>query len=389
MSLRFINATVLKDNELQDRSISIEDGCISKGPFTAVDMSGYFILPGIIDLHGDAFERHIAPRPKAPFDIRSALRGVDVELAANGVTTAWMAHSWSWEGGRRSPEHAIKFASALRAYRKNAKTNMRIQLRCETHTTETYDDLIACLEEFKIDYVIFNNHLPEAQDIIARDLDAFGAWAAQVGKTSDEHLACIRTAEAQEPLVHDHLVRLSSTFDEMNIRYGSHDDASSDMREYYALLGAKICEFPTTLEAAKTAKQISNPVLMGAPNIVRGGSQSGNISAIDLVRADLCDALVSDYYYPALSQAAISLWQTGELSFPKAWNLISKNPASIMGKASIGSLDYGMHGDLVIMNKETLQIEATMCGGRIAYAAGEAANRLFEAPSPKLSFAAE
>jgi alpha-D-ribose 1-methylphosphonate 5-triphosphate diphosphatase len=352
-------------------------------------LGGYFILPGIIDLHGDAFERHIAPRPKAPFDIRSALRGVDVELAANGVTTAWMAHSWSWEGGRRSPEHAIKFASALRAYRKNAKTNMRIQLRCETHTTETYDDLIACLEEFKIDYVIFNNHLPEAQDIIARDLDAFGAWAAQVGKTSDEHLACIRTAEAQEPLVHDHLVRLSSTFDEMNIRYGSHDDASSDMREYYALLGAKICEFPTTLEAAKTAKQISNPVLMGAPNIVRGGSQSGNISAIDLVRADLCDALVSDYYYPALSQAAISLWQTGELSFPKAWNLISKNPASIMGKASIGSLDYGMHADLVIMNKETLQIEATMCGGQIAYAAGEAANRLFEAPIPKLSFAAE
>ena len=74
MSLRFINATILKDNELQDRSLSIEDGCISKGPLTAVDMDGYFILPGIIDLHGDAFERHIAPRPKAPFDIRSALR---------------------------------------------------------------------------------------------------------------------------------------------------------------------------------------------------------------------------------------------------------------------------------------------------------------------------
>lgn len=263
MSLRFINATILKDNELQDRSLTIEDGCISTSSFTAVDMDGYFILPGIIDLHGDAFERHIAPRPKAPFDIRSALRGVDVELAANGVTTAWMAHSWSWEGGRRSPGHAIKFASALRAYRKNAKTNMRIQLRCETHTTETYDELIACLEEFKIDYVIFNNHLPEAQDIIARDLDAFGAWAAQVGKTSDEHLACIRTAEAQESLVHDHLVSLSSAFDDMNIRYGSHDDASSDMREYYALLGAKICEFPTTLEAAKTAKQMNNPVLMG------------------------------------------------------------------------------------------------------------------------------
>ena len=78
MSLRFINATILKDNELQDRSLSIEDGCISTSSFTPVDMDGYFVLPGIIDLHGDAFERHIAPRPKAPFDIRSALRGVDV-----------------------------------------------------------------------------------------------------------------------------------------------------------------------------------------------------------------------------------------------------------------------------------------------------------------------
>lgn len=389
MSIRFVNATTLRENELQNRSVAVEDGCISKGPHPEVDLDGYYVLPGIIDLHGDAFERHIAPRPRAPFDIRSALRGVDVELAANGVTTAWMAHSWSWEGGRRSPEHAMKFASALRAYRKDARTNMRIQLRCETHTTETYDDLLKCLEDFKIDYVIFNNHLPEAQDIIAEDMDAFGAWAAQVGKTSDEHLAFVRAAEAQEAQVHDHLVRLSSAFDDMKIRYGSHDDATSDTREYYALLGAKICEFPTTVDAAKTAKQINNPVLMGAPNIVRGGSQSGNISAIDLVRADLCDALVSDYYYPALSQAAIQLWQTGELSFAKAWNLISKNPASIMGKASIGSIDYGMRADLVIMNKETMQIEATLCGGRIAYASGEAANRLFQAPIAKATVAAE
>lgn len=389
MSIRFVNATTLRENELQNRSVAVEDGCISKGPHPEVDLDGYYVLPGIIDLHGDAFERHIAPRPRAPFDIRSALRGVDVELAANGVTTAWMAHSWSWEGGRRSPKHAMKFASALRAYRKDARTNMRIQLRCETHTTETYDDLLKCLEEFKIDYVIFNNHLPEAQDIIAEDMDAFGAWAAQVGKTSDEHLACVRAAEAQEAQVHDHLVRLSSAFDDMKIRYGSHDDATSDTREYYALLGAKICEFPTTVDAAKTAKQINNPVLMGAPNIVRGGSQSGNISAIDLVRADLCDALVSDYYYPALSQAAIQLWQTGELSFAKAWNLISKNPASIMGKASIGSIEYGMRADLVIMNKETMQIEATLCGGHIAYASGEAANRLFQAPIAKATVAAE
>ena len=92
-SLRLTGATVLRDGALQSRSVAIEDGRISKGPLPEVDLSGYYILPGIIDLHGDAFERHLAPRPSAPFPIRTALRATDRDAAANGITTAWMAHS--------------------------------------------------------------------------------------------------------------------------------------------------------------------------------------------------------------------------------------------------------------------------------------------------------
>ena len=115
--LRLTGATVLRDGELQDRSVVIEQGRISKGPKLAVDLSGYYVLPGIIDLHGDAFERHIAPRPSAPFPIETGLRSTDREAAANGVTTAWLAQSWSWEGGMRSPNFAEKVLAALHSYR--------------------------------------------------------------------------------------------------------------------------------------------------------------------------------------------------------------------------------------------------------------------------------
>jgi len=93
--LRLTGATVLRDGEMQDRSVVIEQGRITKGPRPAVDLSGYYILPGIIDLHGDAFERHISPRPSAPFPIATGLLNTDREAAANGVTTAWLAQSWS------------------------------------------------------------------------------------------------------------------------------------------------------------------------------------------------------------------------------------------------------------------------------------------------------
>ena len=104
LSLRFTGASVLRDGEMQDRSLVIQNGYISKGPLPEVNLAGYYLLPGIVDLHGDAFERHIAPRPSAPFPMETGLRATDRDAAANGVTTAYLAQSWSWEGGPRGPK---------------------------------------------------------------------------------------------------------------------------------------------------------------------------------------------------------------------------------------------------------------------------------------------
>ncbi|MBV6638214.1 MAG: alkylphosphonate utilization protein, partial [Mameliella sp.] len=182
-SLRLTGATVLRDGVLQSRSVAIEDGRISKGPLPEVDLNGYYILPGIIDLHGDAFERHLAPRPSAPFPIRTALRATDRDAAANGITTAWMAHSWSWEGGARGPDHAEAFLKALDDYADEALTDLRVQIRCETHTVDTADRLLAAVRRHRIDYVVFNNHLDEAIQLAEIDPARLALWARQAGRS--------------------------------------------------------------------------------------------------------------------------------------------------------------------------------------------------------------
>ena len=374
-ALRLTSATVLRDGALQRRSVAIEDGRISKGPLPEVDLTGYYVLPGIIDLHGDAFERHLAPRPSASFPIPSALRATDRDAAANGVTTAWMAHSWSWEGGSRGPDHAEAFLAALEAYSSEALTDLRVQIRCETHTVDTIDRLLAAIRRYRVDYVVFNNHLPEALLLAQTDPARLSHWAAGAGRSAEAHLDRVHLAEAQRRHVPRYLCRLAEAFDTLGVTYGSHDDGDGETREYFSQIGAKVCEFPTRRAAAALARAVGDPILMGAPNVVRGGSQSGNIAAQRLIEDRLCDALVSDYYYPALLQAAFFLVKEEVLDLPRAWAMISSRPAEILRLPDRGVIDYGRRADLVVVNARTHAIEATICAGRITHLVGEAAQR--------------
>lgn len=388
-ALRFTGATILRDGEMQSRSLAISEGRITRGPLPEVDLSGYMILPGIIDLHGDAFERHTAPRPSAPFPPEIGLRATDREAAANGITTAWLAQSWSWEGGKRGPDYAIAMMQALRDYRPHALTDLRLQIRCETHTVDTAERMLSAIETYGIDYVVFNNHLDQADYMAAHRPEDLHAWAKSANRSVDEHLAIIKKAHLQRTQVPRYLCRLADRFDDLGVIYGSHDDPDGETRETYSMIGAKICEFPTSRSAAALARAVGDPVLMGAPNMVRGGSQSGNIAAEDLIRMGLCDALVSDYYYPALHLAAFRLADLGILSLPLAWAMISETPARILRLPDRGHLTPGRRADLVVINGETRAVEATICGGRITHLAGEAAHRLAFATMGTTALAAE
>ncbi|MDO6588092.1 alpha-D-ribose 1-methylphosphonate 5-triphosphate diphosphatase [Salipiger sp. 1_MG-2023] len=384
--LRLTGAAILRDGALQKRSLVIENGLITKGPLPEVDMSGYLLLPGIIDLHGDAFERHIAPRPSARMPIRSGLRWAAREAAAHGVTTAWLAQCWSWEGGLRAPEFAEQVMEALNAERTRALIDLRIQIRCETHLPDTRQRLLTAIRRYGIDYVVFNNHLPEALELAASQPHKLGQWASTNNCTPPEFLSLLNAAQARSREVPRHLCALAESFDEWGVRYGSHDDPDAETREYYRIIGARIAEFPTSASAAKLARACNDPVLMGAPNVVRGGSQSGGVSALHLISRGLCDALVSDYHYPCLAEAAWVLVDKGVRDLPQAWDMISRVPAEIMGLADRGRLDHGMRADFVVINEATREIEATVSGGRLAYLAGEAGARLVGAMAgPRLA----
>ncbi len=386
--LRLIGAEILRDGEMQRRSVALADGRITRGPLPEVDLSGYLILPGIVDLHGDAFERHLFPRPKAAFPMASALATTDREAAAQGVTTAFLAQGWSWEGGHRSPEAALVLLEAVQAYRPRALIDLRVQLRAETHLVEAQDALVAAVRQHRVGLVVFNDHLDEGIEMRRASPAAFAQWAYKLGRPPEELLTAIERAARRSPEVPRHLCALAEAFDDLGVAYGSHDDPDGETRERYSMIGARIAEFPTTRRAAAAAKAMMNPVLMGAPNVVRGGSQAGNVAAETLVAEGLCDALVSDYHYPALPLAVWTLVDRGLASLPQAWAMVSTNPAEILRLPDRGRIEPGLRADLVIVNAATRAVEATISGGRLAYLAGEAGRRFLAQPQA-LRMAAE
>ncbi|MEI4485726.1 alpha-D-ribose 1-methylphosphonate 5-triphosphate diphosphatase [Frigidibacter sp. MR17.14] len=378
--LRLTGAEILRDGVMQRRSLALEGGRITRGPLPEVDMTGFYLLPGIIDLHGDAFERHITPRPSASFDIVQGLASADREAAANGVTTAFLAQGWSWEGGPRGPEACEHLLAALDALRPTQLTDLRVQIRAETHMVGSADRLIAAVEKHRVGYVVFNNHLAQAVEMQADRPGDFAVWAQKLGRSPEAHGRAVSAASARAREVPRHLCRLAEAFDRLGVVYGSHDDPDGDTREHYSMIGARIAEFPTGRTAAAAAKAMNDPVLMGAPNVVRGGSQAGNIAATDLIEVGLCDALVSDYYYPALAQAAWALVDRGLKTLPEAWAMISARPAEILRMPDRGRLDHGRRADVTVVNAETRAVEATICGGRLTWLAGEAGARFLAQP---------
>jgi alpha-D-ribose 1-methylphosphonate 5-triphosphate diphosphatase len=374
--IRLVNARALINGTVQDQPVTIRDGHIDQGPGRELDLSGYLLLPGIIDLHGDGFERHLSPRPTAPFDKVRGLSSVAGELAANGITTAWLAQSWSWEGGFRSGAAATALMLALDQARGDLLGDLRVQIRLETHVIDQHDAILAAIRAYGVDFVVFNNHLPEAVEMAETRPHRFASWAAQTSRTAGEMLAIVRAAEAQEADVPGALQTIARQLKALGVIMGSHDDATVETRAFYRGMGATICEFPVTQDAARSAHAAGEPVLMGAPNVVRGGSQTGNIAAAGLVADGLVDALMSDYYYPALHQAAWALVDAGTCDLPTAWAMISEAPARIMGLTDRGRLAEGMRADVVAVNAATRRVEMTISAGRVAHLSGELARRL-------------
>lgn len=375
IDLMLKGAEVLGPEGFEQQPLGIVGGKIDDADGARVlDLSGYRILPGMIDLHGDGFERHLAPRRGAMKNLGDGLVSVDAELAANGITTAVLAQFWSWEGGMRSPEFARRFLEALAAT-EGLHTDMLVQLRFESHLLEDYTAFEAAVAEFDVPYVVFNDHLPHVALAKGKKPPRLTGQALKSGRSPEAHLALLQALHAVTESVPEAVARLAARLTNKGVKLGSHDDDSAATREVWRGCGLFISEFPETMEAAEAAKAAGDPVVMGAPNVVRGGSHSGKVSAADMVAAGLVDGLASDYHYPAPRQAVLRLVEDGVCDFSEAWALVSAKPAAVLGLDDRGTLEMGKRADLVIVDVESGRIGATLVGGQVSFMAGEVAAR--------------
>lgn len=375
-NLKLTGAQVLGPDGMQAMPLSFRDGYIlDTSERHEIDLTGYIVLPGIIDLHGDGFERHLAPRRGAMKQMAEGLIAVEAELAANGITTAVLAQFVSWEGGVRGLEFADQVFQAIRDTAPSLVTDLRAQLRFETHLLDIYKDIPALVDEWGVGHVVFNDHLPHDRLSQGRQPPRMVGQALKAGRNPEAHFKFLMDMHARGPDVPAALDTLCAELLARNIQMGSHDDATLATRTQWHDRQVHVAEFPETLEAAEAAHALGDKIVLGAPNVVRGGSHKGNVSAFDLISFGLCDAIASDYHYPSPRRAALMLEQTGVASWEDAWHLVSAGPAAVLGLTDRGTLSPSMRADMVILDRQTRRVAATLVKGEFSYLSGEIARR--------------
>jgi alpha-D-ribose 1-methylphosphonate 5-triphosphate diphosphatase len=375
MILHIHNGRILrKDVMLAEGALTIERGIVtaigSPAPRGALslDARGMLVLPGIVDLHGDAFERQLMPRPGVAIDPHVALLDTDRQLLANGITTAYHAMTWSWEPGLRSRETGTAFVAALTAARPALGCDTRFHLRHETYNLDGEQAVVDWLAAGHIDLLAINDHTPGMAAKVDRGV-SLAATAERAGLSLAAFSALLAAVVGRKPAVANSIGRICGAAAAQGVPMASHDDASAATRDAYGALGCTICEFPQTVETARHARATGASVVMGAPNVLRGGSHIGLVGAADLVARGLCDILCSDYYYPALLGAPFRLAHDGVCDLADAWRLVSANPAAAAGLDDRGALEPGARADVVLIDDSAgaPRVAATFVAGEPAF----------------------
>jgi alpha-D-ribose 1-methylphosphonate 5-triphosphate diphosphatase len=336
-----------------------------------IDAGGLLVLPGIVDLHGDAFERQMMPRPGVDFPIDVALIDSDRQAISNGITSVYHATTWSWEPGLRSGDNARRLLEAIEAMRPQLAADTRFHLRHETYNLDAEADIIEWLSDGRIDLFAFNDHM----DGTVANLDKpqkRSRMVERTGLSGEAFDALVARVVSRAHDVPASIARLAKAARIANVRMLSHDDDSPEMRQAFRAQGVGIAEFPVNEETAREAVVAGDFIVFGAPNVVRGGSHTGWTKASDMIAKGLCSVLASDYYYPAQLLAAFRLAADGVLPLGQAWQLISAAPARAAGLTDRGVLAAGQRADVLLVDDKLPlrpRIVAVMAAGRLVHLA--------------------
>ncbi len=355
-NLCLANAQLVMPDRVVTGSVTIEQGVISEiaegdhVPTGAIDCAGDYILPGLVELHTDNIERHIEPRPEVDWPHLPALIAHDGELASTGITTVFDAmrvgsiHS----GKGRYIDYARKLADELLSARAEGyfKISHFLHLRAEICSETLLEELANFGPEDRVGIVSLMDHTPGQRQF--SDLGTLKTYVAKKRGMSDAdfvaHVENLRGLQQRFGEQHEagaviEAARLGATL-------ASHDDTTAEHVDKSSENGVAFAEFPTTFEAAEACRDSNIAVMMGAPNLIRGGSHSGNVAAEDLAKAGLLDIVSSDYVPSALLLSAFHLAKVWD-DLPRAVATVTRNPAKAVGLDDRGSLNVGRRGDVL------------------------------------------
>ena len=347
------------------RIVSVGD--VDADADTVIDAEGRLVLPGLIDLHGDDIEGHLHPRSGARMDIPLALASADRANVAAGITTKFHAISFELdEEADRSPELAAALTDAI-SEATDLLADHRLHARCEVTQRRCVEAVLNVLDNGDADLVSVMSHVPGKGQF--RDVEAFREYY----ENADEHTA----EEADEMIdertdipmatIRDRIDRVVDRAHAAGAVTASHDDENPAEVERLAASGVDITEYPITLETAQAAAESGMTTAMGAPNLVRGGSQWGNLATAEGIDAGVVDTLVADYHPPSLLASAFV--DTGE-SLPERVARVSANPADAADFPDRGRIEEGKRADLIVVDREPAPtVTSALVGGRPVYRA--------------------
>lgn len=395
--ITFRGASVYLPGDIVETSVTVADGRIAEigGPLQGepVDAHGLILAPALIDVHGDAFERQLMPRPGVFFPTEAALLDTDRQLAANGIATAYHAITLGWEPGLRDVSRGRALMQAMRDLAPRLLVENRVQLRWETFAFEEAAGTIEwALAGPLLPSIAFNDHtsmtmrafdtsvqeraFEHGPDFRAAALDddrlrqRTEGHARRAGIDENVYLDLLRKVWDRRGEVPAAVARVAAMGRRAGAPMLSHDDSRAETRAFFRDLGATVAEFPMVMEAAEAARVHGDPIVFGAPNAARGGSHIGSLDAADMVEAGLCDALASDYFYPAMLAAVARLDADRRADRLRLWSLVSDGPARAMGLHDRGAIAPGMRADLVLIDWPDGQAPAvlgTWVAGRAAF----------------------